>query len=95
MGLVEDTALIAAPNEFVREYLDSKLRPYLALVLGEEIGRDVQIAVTVQGAPTRLPLTTRSRTTTRARSTSSPRRSPATTGCFGGRPRPVRRPVTP
>ena len=50
MGLVEDTALIAAPNEFVREYLDSKLRPYLALVLGEEIGRDVQIAVTVQSA---------------------------------------------
>ena len=55
MGLVEDTALIAAPNEFVREYLDSKLRPYLALVLGEEIGRDVQIAVTVESAEDSAP----------------------------------------
>jgi len=48
LGIVEDTALIAAPNEFVREYLDSKLRPYLAVVLGEELGYDIQIAVTVQ-----------------------------------------------
>ena len=48
LGLLQDTALLAAPNEFVREYLDSHLRPYLAVVLTEELGRDVQIAVTVQ-----------------------------------------------
>jgi chromosomal replication initiator protein len=48
LGLVQDTALLAAPNEFVREYLDSHLRPYLAVVLSEELGHDVQIAVTVQ-----------------------------------------------
>ncbi len=48
LGLVADTALLAAPNEFVREYLDSHLRPYLAVVLSEELGMDVQIAVTVQ-----------------------------------------------
>jgi chromosomal replication initiator protein len=48
LGLVADTALLAAPNEFVREYLDSHLRPYLAVVLSEELGHDVQIAVTVQ-----------------------------------------------
>jgi chromosomal replication initiator protein len=48
LGLVADTALLAAPNEFVREYLDSHLRPYLAVVLSEELGKDVQIAVTVQ-----------------------------------------------
>jgi chromosomal replication initiator protein len=48
LGLVADTALLAAPNEFVREYLDNHLRPYLAVVLSEELGHDVQIAVTVQ-----------------------------------------------
>jgi chromosomal replication initiator protein len=48
LGLVQDTALLAAPNEFVREYLDSHLRPYIAVVLSEELGHDVQIAVTVQ-----------------------------------------------
>ena len=48
LGLVADTALLAAPNEFVREYLDSHLRPYFAVVLSEELGHDVQIAVTVQ-----------------------------------------------
>ncbi len=47
LGLVADTALLAAPNEFVREYLDSHLRPYLAVVLSEELGKDVQVAVTV------------------------------------------------
>ncbi len=50
LGLVADTALLAAPNEFVREYLDSHLRPYLAVVLSEELGKDVQVAVTVQNA---------------------------------------------
>ena len=39
LGLVEDTALLAAPNEFVREYLENHLRPYLAVVLSEELGR--------------------------------------------------------
>ncbi len=48
LGVVEDTALLAAPNEFVRDYLDNRLRPYLAEILGQEIGHDVQIAVTVQ-----------------------------------------------
>jgi chromosomal replication initiator protein len=48
LGLVSGTALLAAPNEFVREYLDSHLRQYLALVLSDELGQDVQIAVTVQ-----------------------------------------------
>ncbi len=48
LGLVQDTALLAAPNEFARDYLNSHLRPYLAVVLSEELGHDVQIAVTVQ-----------------------------------------------
>jgi chromosomal replication initiator protein len=54
LGLVADTALLAAPNEFVREYLDSHLRPYLSVVLSEELGHDVQIAVTVQNGEEQL-----------------------------------------
>jgi chromosomal replication initiator protein len=48
LGIVEDTALLAAPNEFVREYLDNRLRPYIAMLLTREIGRDIHVAVTVQ-----------------------------------------------
>ncbi len=48
LGIVEDTALLAAPNDFVRDYLDNRLRPYLALLLTRELGRDIHVAVTVQ-----------------------------------------------
>ena len=47
LGLVEDTALLAAPNEFARDYLDNRLRPIIASVLSEELGRDIRVAVTV------------------------------------------------
>ncbi|MBV9594285.1 MAG: chromosomal replication initiator protein DnaA [Actinobacteria bacterium] len=48
IGLVEDTALIAAPNEFVKDYLDNRLRPAIATALGSELSRDVQVAISVQ-----------------------------------------------
>ena len=48
VGLVEDTALIAAPNEFARDYLENRLRPMIASVLSEELGREIHVAVTVQ-----------------------------------------------
>jgi chromosomal replication initiator protein len=48
VGLVEDTALIAAPNEFARDYLENRLRPVIAAVLSEELGREINVAVTVQ-----------------------------------------------
>jgi chromosomal replication initiator protein len=47
LGLVEDTALLAAPNEFARDYLDNRLRPLIAEVLSDELGRDIRVAVTV------------------------------------------------
>ena len=47
LGLVEDTALLAAPNEFAKEYLDSRMRPLIANALTEELGRDIAVAVTV------------------------------------------------
>ncbi len=48
LGLVEDTALLAAPNEFAKEYLETRLRPLIASVLTQELGRDIRVAVTVQ-----------------------------------------------
>ncbi len=47
LGLVENTALIATPNPFVKEYLETKLRPLVIHALSKELGRPIQIAVTV------------------------------------------------
>jgi chromosomal replication initiator protein len=47
LGLVEDTALLAAPNEFAKDYLETRLRPIIAAILSEELGREIHIAVTV------------------------------------------------
>jgi chromosomal replication initiator protein len=48
LGLVEDTALLAAPNDFAKDYLENRLRPLIASVLSEELGREIRVAVTVQ-----------------------------------------------
>jgi chromosomal replication initiator protein len=50
LGLVEDTALLAAPNDFAKDYLENRLRPLIASVLSEELGRDIRVAVTVQSS---------------------------------------------
>jgi chromosomal replication initiator protein len=50
LGLVHDTAVLAAPNEYIREHLDANLRGYLANALSIELGTDIQVAVTVRTA---------------------------------------------
>jgi len=50
LGLVEDTALLAAPNDFTKEYLEDRLRPVLAAALSDELGRPIRVAVTVEHA---------------------------------------------
>jgi chromosomal replication initiator protein len=47
LGLIEDTALIATPNQFVKEQLDTRLRPLVTHALSKELGRPIQLAVTV------------------------------------------------
>jgi len=47
LGLVEDTALLATPNEFTKELLSSRLRPYLTTALSAALGREVRVAVVV------------------------------------------------
>jgi chromosomal replication initiator protein len=48
LALVEDTALLAAPNEFTRTLLQTKLRPIVAEALSRTAGRPLQVAVTVE-----------------------------------------------
>src|SRR5215469_11978259 len=62
LGLVENTALIAAPNEFVKEQLETRLRALITNALSRELARSIQLAVTVNpaataglGAPSRRP----------------------------------------
>jgi chromosomal replication initiator protein len=50
LGLVEDTALLAAPNDWAKDYLENRLRPLIASVLSDELGREISVAVTVQQA---------------------------------------------
>ena len=50
LGLVENTALIATPNEFVKEQLETRLRGLITHALSREFGRNIQLAVTVDPA---------------------------------------------
>src|SRR3954447_10228847 len=55
LALVQDTAVLATPNDFAREVLDTKLRPVIVDALSRQLGRDVRVAVTVESessAPT-------------------------------------------
>jgi chromosomal replication initiator protein len=50
LALVEDTALLAAPNDFAKEVLESRLRPVIAAALSNQLGRDIRVAVTVDSS---------------------------------------------
>ena len=52
LGLVENTVLIATPNAFVKEQLETRLRPLVIHALSRELGRPIQLAVTVDPRPT-------------------------------------------
>jgi len=45
LGLVEDTAVLAAPNEFTQTVLESRMRRVLAEALSEQFGRDIRPAL--------------------------------------------------
>ena len=47
LGLVEDTALIEAPNDFTKDVLETRLRPMVVEALSRTLGRDIRLAVTV------------------------------------------------
>src|SRR3954447_13628763 len=47
LALVQDTAVLATPNDFAREVLDTKLRDVIVDALSRQLGRDVRVAVRV------------------------------------------------
>src|SRR4051794_9255870 len=51
LGLVEDTAVLAAPNEFTQTVLESRMRRVLAEALSEQFGRDIRVAVQLEDTP--------------------------------------------
>lgn len=53
LALVEGTVLIASPNEFTKDVLETRLKPVLVRALTAEFGHDVRLAVSVD--PTIAP----------------------------------------
>ena len=51
LALVEGTALLAAPNEFAKDALETRLRNLITQALSQELGREIRVAVTVQPEP--------------------------------------------
>jgi len=51
LALVEGTALLAAPNEFAKDALETRLRGLITQALSAELGREIRVAVTVQPEP--------------------------------------------
>src|SRR5687768_17375276 len=51
VGVFEDTAVLAAPNEFTQTVLESRMRRVLAEALSEQFGRDIRVAVQLEDAP--------------------------------------------
>ena len=59
VGLLDDTALVAAPNDFTKEIVETRLRERIIASLTESLGHPVRLAVTVDhalvDAPTEEP----------------------------------------
>jgi chromosomal replication initiator protein len=47
LGLLGDTALLAAPNDLTKEVLEQRMRDTITALLSEALGRPVRLAVTV------------------------------------------------
>jgi chromosomal replication initiator protein len=48
LGLLDGTALLAAPNEFTKDVLETRLRPMITTALSSLLGREIRVAVTVE-----------------------------------------------
>jgi hypothetical protein len=50
VGLLEETALLAVPDEFTKEILETKVRQQVVLALSSQLGKEIRLAVTVDPA---------------------------------------------
>jgi chromosomal replication initiator protein len=47
-AIIEDTALLSVPDAFTRDVIESRLRPAITDALSRQLGRPVQVAVTIR-----------------------------------------------
>jgi chromosomal replication initiator protein len=59
LGVFEDTAILAVPDAYTRDVIESQLRTAIMEALARQVGRPIQVAVTVRTPPDghRNPLT--------------------------------------
>jgi chromosomal replication initiator protein len=55
LALVQDTVVLATPNDFARDVLDTRLRPLVVDALSRELAQDVRVAVTVESETAEPP----------------------------------------
>jgi len=55
VGLLDDTALIAVPNDFTKDIVETRLRERVRDTLGDQLGREVRLAVTVDPSLGEIP----------------------------------------
>jgi chromosomal replication initiator protein len=48
IGVVNDTALIAAPSELAKDVMETRLRGQIVAALSQALGREIRIAVTIE-----------------------------------------------
>jgi chromosomal replication initiator protein len=53
LALVQGTVVLATPNDFARDVLDTRLRPLVVDALSRELDQDIRVAVTVDEASSR------------------------------------------
>ncbi len=55
VGLLDGTALLAAPNELTKEFLEQRMRDTVTEILAAELGRPLRLAVTVDPTLAGMP----------------------------------------
>ncbi|UUZ44853.1 chromosomal replication initiator protein DnaA [Janibacter limosus] len=51
VGLLDDTALIAVPDDFSKNFVEQRLRRHVTQALSDQLGRPIRLAVTVDPDP--------------------------------------------
>ncbi|MDA2978118.1 MAG: chromosomal replication initiator protein DnaA [Actinomycetota bacterium] len=86
LALVEDTALVAAPNEFTKDVLETRLRPLVVNALSNALGREIRLAISVD--PSIAPNLDEEATDELADSTYAESVAPQMLNAIGGTARP-------
>jgi chromosomal replication initiator protein len=56
LALVQGTIVLATPNDFARDVLDTRLRPLVVDALSRELDQDIRVAITVDEAGADTPM---------------------------------------